>query len=148
MKAPTVTVPNDLIGKNLTLVEQELKGLGILYHENDAGADPTQGSNIVTNTNPVSGSPLQKNGMVELYIVNYTHGVPPIVSPGVTPITTPTVGPKPTPTIGPKPTPTPGVTPTPTTPPPTPTIVEAIQLLTTAGSIASRPRRLPRMLRA
>lgn len=123
---PTVTVPSDLIGKNLTLVEQELKGLGILYHENDAGADPYQGANIVTSTNPVSGSPLQKNGVVELYIVNYTHGVPPTLNPGVTPIVTPTTGPKPTPTTGPKPTPTPGVTPTATSPPPTATAVPTL----------------------
>ncbi len=114
---PTVTVPDNLIDKNLVTVEQELRALGILYHENDAGPDPTQGLNIVTSTSPVAGASLPKNGVVELNIVNYNQVVPG-VTPGVTPKAT--QAPKPTATPVPRPTATPVPKPT-ATPPPAPT---------------------------
>ena len=116
---PTLTVPTDLIGKDLATVEQELKGLGIGYHENDAGPDPTQGPNIVINTDPPSGASLPKNAVVQLYIVNDTNGAPGVTQ-GVTPVSTtppppPTATPKIPPTATPVPKPT--ATPVPTAPP-------------------------------
>jgi serine/threonine-protein kinase len=121
---PTVTVPNDLIGKDLATVEQELRGLGILYRENDAGNDPTQGPDIVVNTNPAAGSSMRKNAVVQLYVVNYTQGAPgaiPGVTPTVPPVPKPTVPPVPKPTATPVPKPTP--TPTTIVPTVTPTVI-------------------------
>jgi tRNA A-37 threonylcarbamoyl transferase component Bud32 len=126
---PTVTVPIDLIGKDRVTVEQELKALGILYHENNDGNDPTQGPDIVISTSPGGGSSLPKNTVVELYIANY-HGVPstpptatPISRPTATPVSKPpTATPIPPPTATPIPPPTatpippPTATPIPTTP--------------------------------
>ncbi len=121
---PTVTVPNGLIGKDLATVEQELRGLDILYHENDAGANPTEGPDIVINTDPPGGASLQKNAVVQLYIANYTNGVPG-VTPTAPPKKQPAVTPVPKPTATPpkkQPTATP-VPPTATPVPPTATPV-------------------------
>ncbi len=109
---PTATVPNGLVGKNRITVEQELRGLGIAYHENDAGLDPTQGPDIVVNTNPTAGAILQKNTIVELYIVNDTQ-----VTPGVTPTTPPNTQPSPTTPPNTQPSPTATTAPQPTATP-------------------------------
>ena len=59
------------------------------------------------NTNPTAGAILQKNTIVELYIVNDTQ-----VTPGVTPTTPPNTQPSPTATTAPQPTATPTAVPT------------------------------------
>ena len=123
----TVIIPNDLVGQDFMTVEQELTQLGLRYHENPQGSDPTQGTNIVVRTDPSGGTPVPKNAIVQLYIVNYNNnnGAPtvgPGAGTGITPIVTATPKPQPTATPKPQPTATP-VPPTATPVPPTATPV-------------------------
>ncbi len=120
----TLTVPQGLIGKTLQDAENMLLAANISYVVQSAGTDTGLGTNIVKNTNPPPGSPLQAGQNVTLYIANCTGCVQtsPVASPtgGASP--TPTGVVSPTPTSAPSPTPTTAPTSTPTSAPsPTPT---------------------------
>ncbi len=122
-----VTVPTNLNGQSLDTVEQLLTQKGLSYKVKSAGIDPNQAANIVTRTDPKSGTSVTVGTTITLYVVNYTNG-----SPAATPSPNPTVNPSPSPTPKPSPSPSPTKTTTPT-PNPTPTATPKPGLTPTVG---------------
>lgn len=101
-------IPDGLVGDTLSAAEAALTQAGISNYEEktaNPAIDPTKGPNIVVQVRPASGTIINGNSVVKLYVVNRTD-------------ITPTVAPTPTPTLAPTPTPTPKPTPTPSPTPP------------------------------
>jgi serine/threonine protein kinase len=115
---PTVVVPQNLLGNNLSSAEQILTNAGITYSVRPDGTNPNNTTpNIVSRVDPTSGTTIPKDRTVILYVQNYTTSTPTSV-PTVDPMPTNNPSPTPKPTNTPTPTPTPKPTNTPT---PTPT---------------------------
>src|SRR3989442_10685212 len=101
-------IPDGLVGNTLSAAEAALTQAGISNYEErtaNPAIDPTKGPNTVVQVRPASGTIINSNTVVKLYVVNRTD-------------ITPTVAPTPTPTLAPTPTPTPQQTPTPSPTPP------------------------------
>jgi serine/threonine-protein kinase len=135
-------VPNDLVGRALNVVKQELKDDGINYTVQPDPQDPTdatKGTDIITRTDPEGGSKIEDNALLTLYVTNHNAGTQTTPTPVVQP--TPTVQPTQTPTKVVQPTPTPTITVQPT---PTPTQVPPAQTptpppISTPGATATPP---------
>lgn len=113
----TVKIP-DLAGKPLADAITALKNEGLQYKvmsDPNKPVDLNEDPNVVTRTDPQTGSNVTVDKQVTLYVTNYLT---------VTPTTVPVVQPTPIPTAAPQPTPMPTAAPQPTptdTPAPTPT---------------------------
>jgi serine/threonine protein kinase len=108
---PTLIIPDALVSQSLIQVETALRNVGITNFEErtaDPPTDPTMGPDTVVRVSPPSGTIVNNDKLVKLYVVNRTD-----VTPTVAPTPTPTLAPTPTPTPRPSPTVTPSPTPAP-----------------------------------
>lgn len=108
-----VKVPDGLVGNTFAGAVELLKNQNIPYDVQDEGTDVNQGSNMVTKTDPVSGTILKNGQKVILYVVNYGTPTPPPPPPPTSVPTTPTPAISPTATATPKATKTATATKTP-----------------------------------
>jgi len=109
---PTLIIPDSLVGQSFTQVETALRNAGITNFEErtaDPPTDPTMGPDTVVRVSPPSGTIVNSDKVVKLYVVNRTD-VTPTVAPTPTPTLAPTPTPKPSPTVTPSPTPAPSLT--------------------------------------
>jgi serine/threonine protein kinase len=113
---PTLIIPDGLVGQPLAQVETALKNAGITNFQErtaDPPTDPTMGPDTVVKVNPPSGTIIDNDKLVKVYVVNRTDvtpTAPPVPTPTQTPTPAPTPKPTPTATPSPSPTPTPSLT--------------------------------------
>ncbi len=109
----SLIIPDGLLGDSLAQAEAALTRAGITNFKErtaDPPIDPSKGPDTVVRILPASGTIIDNDTIVKLYVVNRTD-VTPTVSPTATPV--PTQAPTPTATSRPTATPTPSPTPTP-----------------------------------